>query len=236
MAPYTTQSVRGEWYRLIPSRFPPVEVYQRLGAPEFGELAKRIEDLSNPRLKARSWAISMGGAPETSPAVQNWNQAPFAYPNPEGSTWLSEAFSVLEVAGSKRGALARAVLRREMFLARTDEPAMGVDMRMFVTPVAGEFVDLTGEPSKLDIKERRKLGADLYAKESIKGILFTPIEHPKLRALAIFQADVLGRTVQSEHYRFVWDGQRIVSVYDFTTGAEIDRDELMAEFDDSVMA
>lgn len=225
-----TQTVTGDWHRLIPSRFPPVEVYERLGPPELGALAKQIEDLTNPRLRERSWLVSKGGAAENSPQVQNWNHAPFAYPNPEGSTWLSEAFGVLEVVDCRRGALARSVRRREIFLSRTDEPPMGVDMRMFKTPVKGEFVDLRGEPSKLPKAERWALGLKLY-EQGAKGVLFSPGDHPKMRALAVFNGGVLERTVQAEHYRFIWDGKTIVTVYDFQTGENIPRDELMAEFD-----
>ncbi len=232
---FQTQTVTGDWYRLIPSRFPPVDVYRRLGSPELGVLAKEIEDLTNPRLKERSWMVSKGGATENSPQVQNWNHAPFAYPNPEGSTWLNEAFGVLEVVDCKRAALARAVRRRELFLSRTDERAMGVDMRMFKTPVSGDFVDLSGEPSNLPHEKRRELGLKLY-EGGAKGVLFTPNDHPKMRALAAFHGDVLGRTVQAEHYRFVWDGRVIVMVYDFQTGEELVRDALLSEFDDRAAA
>jgi hypothetical protein len=61
---------------------------------------------------------------ENSPRLQNWNHAPFAYTNPEGSYLLSPVHGVMEVAGSEEAALAIAIRRREIFLGRTTEPAL----------------------------------------------------------------------------------------------------------------
>jgi hypothetical protein len=133
-----------DWYRLIPSRFPPVDVYERL-APELRAVAQETEALTNPRLAAKA---RLTGGPasvdENSPRLQNWNHAPFAYTNPEGSYLLSPVHGVMEVAGSEEAALAIAIRRREIFLGRTTELALDLDMRLLSTRIAGEFADLTG--------------------------------------------------------------------------------------------
>ena len=38
-------------FRLIPSRFPPVQLYEGVSAPQDWEAVKRIEELTNPRLR-----------------------------------------------------------------------------------------------------------------------------------------------------------------------------------------
>ena len=126
----------------------------------------------------------------------------------------------------EREALAWSVCRRELFLSRTREPAMGLDMRLLVTTVCGDFVDLTDVSVDTDETERRKIGDQLF-KEGAKGVLFHRPEQPDALGLAVFDNRVLGRSVQSSHYRFVWDGSRIASVYDFTNGEEIFREELL---------
>ena len=50
----------------------------------------------------------------------------------------------MEVAGSEEAALAIAIRRREIFLGRTTELALDLDMRLLSTRIAGEFADLTG--------------------------------------------------------------------------------------------
>jgi hypothetical protein len=220
--------ISGKWHRLIPSRFPPVDVYQRLGSMELAAVAKEIEDKTNPRLKAKSWMVGKAGVTEASPRVQNWNHAPFAYRNPEGSTWLNPGYGALEMVDGERAALAWALRRREIFLARTQEPPMGLDMRMLVTPINGAFDDLRDRPASMTEKERWAVGDALY-KQGSKGVIFTPTEHPRVRAITVFNAEVLGSSAQAAHYRFLWDGVAISTIYDFSDGTEVTRDELLVE-------
>lgn len=218
-----------DWYRLIPSRFPPVDVYARLAlAPR--EAAPEIEALTNPRLAAKE---RLAGGPASidsnSPGLQNWNHAPFTYRNPEGSHLLSAIHGVMELACTIEAALAIAIRRREMFLSRTAENAMDLDMRLLVTPVRGDFADLAGSLA-LDAPEttRWAIGQQLLDQGSL-GAVFRRPERPRDLFVAVFDAAPLGRSVQSTHYRFVWDGKVIKSVYDFNTGKEIKRSELLAE-------
>lgn len=225
---YPLRHIDDEWHRLIPSRFPPVDVYERFGTPELRAMAKEVEDKTNPRLRAKAWLL--GKAPylgETSPRLQNWNHAPFAYRNPEGSTFLNAGYGVLEVMRGERAALAWSLQRREVFLERTREPPIGLDMRLLVTGICGDFADLTNASIDMDETERWKLG-DQLLKDGASGVLFHRPEQLEALALAIFDNRVLGRSIQSSHYRFVWDGSSIASVYDFTDGKEIQREELLA--------
>ena len=227
---YALQHIAGDWRRLIPSRFPPIDVYSRLGDSSLRSVAQELESLTNPRLRARnvvaSAASEAGGVPAR---LQNWNHAPFAYKDPEGSTFLNPLFGVLELMDGVEAALRRAILRREVFLGRTDEPAMDLDMRVLVTRVEGEFVDLRDAPLDPDRSRRWQLGARLR-EDGAAGVLFRPSSHLADQGLAIFDAAALAaQSVQANHYRFVWDGRVISSVYDFSSGTEIRRDELFAQ-------
>jgi hypothetical protein len=226
---YKSRKISGQWRRLIPSRFPPVDVYERLG-PELARFAPEVEALTNPRLQSRR--TLMQGAekvPERSPRLQNWNHAPFAYKNPEGSTFLDKAYGALEVAESVEAALAIALRRREIFLSRTSEPPMNLDMRLLITKVEGDFVDLTGLSPDLDRESRHDIGRKLY-EDGAAGVIFRSPHRPAAACLAIFTGDVLGTTVQGAHYRFVWDGQVVRTVYDFSPpGVGIPREDLIKE-------
>lgn len=225
---YSTRRIDEEWHRLIPSRFPPVEVYETLGSPELGAIAKELEDKTNPRLQAKAWLLDKtANLTDSSPRLQNWNHAPFAYRNPEGSTFLNSAYGVLEVVRGVRPALAWALRRREVFLERTEEPPIDLDMRLLVTRIQGDFFDLTHLPIDEERDRRWALGRELY-EGGAKGALFFRPEQPQTLALAVFDNSVLGRTVQSSHYRFLWDGKVIRKIYDFMDGQEILREELLA--------
>lgn len=217
-----------DWFRLIPSRFPPVDVYRRL-PPPIRAAAPDVEARTNPRLAAKA---RLTGGPaavdENSPRLQNWNHAPFAYTNPEGSYLLSSIHGAMEVADSEEGALAGAIRRREIFLSRTSEPPLDLDMRLLSTRIAGEFADLTTMPLDASQATRWQIGQQLLD-AGWAGAVFRRAERPDAQFLSVFDAALLERSVQATHYRFVWDGTVVKSVYDFGTGREIKRGDLLVD-------
>ncbi len=219
--------VTGKWRRLIPSRFPPVDLYERLGDDRVRAAAVRLENLTNPRLASRSRIEAAGpGGAATSNLTQNWNHAPFAYGNPEGTFLLDPGRSALELVEDAAAALAHFLVRREAFLSRTDEPPTQLDMRVLATPVDGDFADLTHlSPDEVG-RQGRAIGRWLYDGGGGGAVFRHPL-NGGARTLSVFDQSTLGRTEQGTHYRFAWDGQRIRTVYDFGTGEVIARDDLV---------
>lgn len=204
----------GEGFRLIPSRFPPVSVYEDLVANDRVEALVEIENLTNPRLQSAQRLMGPSlGLPADSPRLQNWNHAPFAYSNPEGSRFFPPERPCLEVADSRQTALAVSVARRQTFLSRTSEPPIGLDMRMLKTPVSGTFFDLRGVSPSLSRDERWEIGASIP--KDADGVLYRPAERPSATCVAILRADALGRSLQTVHYRYVWNGSRVTKLYAF---------------------
>lgn len=226
---YPQISVDDRYRRLIPSKWPTIDIYEKFGSREMQSFAAELEAVTNPRLAAK--ARITGGdisADSSSPRLQNWNHAPFAYPMPEGTYSLPSPYSVMELAVDERGALGRAILRREDFLSRTDEPACGIDMRMITNRVVGKFVDLRGLPPDTSQTARWMMGHRLY-EDGVQGILFKMTELPGSEFICVFTNEVLvDHGVQGAHYRFRWDGQRIGRIYDFAADRDIDRNAIIA--------
>lgn len=207
----------GDAFRLIPSRFPPVNVYDGLIANDRQEEIVAVENLTNPRLRSldRIAQTVMGDA-AADPRLQNWNLAPFAYGNPEGSTFFDDRLPCLEVAFERQTALAVSVARRQAFMQATQQAPIGLDMRMLCTPVTGTFWDLQDGvvlPAGLEKDQRWELGTRMP--ERAQGILYRPKERPAGTCLALVTGDVLQRSQQTVHFRYVWDGMRISLVYAF---------------------
>ncbi|TPL29536.1 RES family NAD+ phosphorylase [Mesorhizobium sp. B2-4-8] len=222
-------TIEGLYRRLIPSKFPTIDIYERFGGREMQAFAAELEAVTNPRLTAKS-RITGGdiSADSGSTRLQNWNHAPFSYPMPEGSYFLPAPYSVMELAFDERAALARAVLRREQFLSQTDELTCGVDMRMLTHRIKGEFVDLRGLPADTSQKARRLLGKQLF-EDGAQGIVHHMAELPGHDFLCVFTSEALvEKATQGAHFRFRWDGNQINRIFDFSSNADIDRSELFA--------
>lgn len=216
------EPVDSVWYRLIPSRFPPIQVYERVVANDrYAEVAE-LEVLTSPRVRARQRLIGIGAVDEASPKLQNWNHAPFTYLNPDGSTLFRPNIAALELWDTLQSALTVSVMRRERFLRSTGMPKLGLDMRVLTTRITGSFVDLRDVAIPDDKEARWKIGDDL-AQSKASGALFRCTARNGSTCLSVLSSEVLDRSVQADHFRFAWDGQRIASLYSFSgKGTEID--------------
>ena len=93
--------VNAPWFRLIPSRFPTVDVYRRVAPGDRWPILNEVELLTNPRQKERISILGsdvVDGAPAR---LQNWNHAPFVYLDPDGSFLLRGEYGVLELGRRK---------------------------------------------------------------------------------------------------------------------------------------
>ncbi|ABE37270.1 hypothetical protein RPD_0030 [Rhodopseudomonas palustris BisB5] len=224
----------GSAYRLIPSRFPPVSIYDGLIASDRQEELVAVENLTNPRLRSLGRFQEAGSpGPCADPKLQNWNLAPFAYGNPDGSTFFGEERPCLELAMEQQTALAVSVAKRQAFMEATNEAPIGLDMRMLCHPVDGIFWDLRDVPiswSELGQAKRYELGAKMPI--GAQGILFRPVERPTGTCLVVLTGDILQRSQQTVHFRFVWDGKKISQLYVFNNeGTRIDADKLAGRED-----
>jgi hypothetical protein len=228
MVKYPTRSFDQDCYQLIPSRFPPVDVYERLELPELRAAALELEQRTNPRLTAmKHLSVPPKVRDKGTHQFQNWNHAPFAYKNPEGSHFLGPAYGAAEMAVDLPAALLHALRRREEFFSRTNEEAMGQDMRVLCRRVTGTLIDLTGLDTGLAQAERWNIGQKLY-EEGAAGIIYRRPDFGDHRFVSVYDGSLLGRALQGAHYRFVWDGKTVKSIYDFNKGDTILREQLLA--------
>lgn len=223
-------AIKDEFYRLIPSRFPPVAVYEGLVSEDKIEALVEIENKTNPRLQSESRLLSAHTDPRA-PRLQNWNLAPFKYLNPEGSRFFDGSRPALELADDRQTALAMSVERRQAFLSRTKEAPIGLDMRLLKTPVSGRFIDFRKYPIDLSCEERWRLGGSVP--EGADGVIYHPPERPSAICIAVLRGDVLGRTIQTVHYRYVWNGTRISLLYAFDDAGNEIRPEVLCGADDA---
>lgn len=227
---FNVEEVNDVFYILIPSRFPPVPLYRRIAGGYDDEIAA-VAELHNPRVKEKQRLLGQAGVnvDETSPRFQNWNHAPFAYSNPEGSWFFGPLVRCLEMSQDKQTALAVSVAKRERFLLRTKEAPIGLDMRMLSRRVRGSFLDAQGLFTNLTQVERRELGKGLFDRaksEQLSGVLFRSIERPSGTRICVLDGNVLDRAVQGEHFRYAWDGERVSSLYTFNSSGS-DEDNLI---------
>jgi hypothetical protein len=217
---FPTVGLSGYRYRLIPSRFPTIDIYRRIAPRPQWPLAQRVETITNPRLRLKEKLThGVEGLAETSPKLQNWNHAPYAYRNPSGSRFLGPSYGVLELSDSVQTALAASIRRREAFLEACGSPSIDLEMRVLKHEVKGHFTDLTSLADDVSECDRWRLGERLL-QQGTAGVQFrSPVRGAGVE-LAIFDNDALGPSIQTQHFKFHWDGEAITEIYAFRDDAD----------------
>lgn len=205
-------------YRLVPSRFPPVSIYDRVADPADLAAVFAVENLTNPRLRQEAGDISLVPAeecvtgPGTTPIM-----AAFTHLDPVGSRFTDGTYGVYYAARSLDTAIAETRYSRARFLARTDEAAMEIDMRTYLTDVAGKLHNIRGRSDLADIYNPdsyaggQTLGRELK-KENSWGIAYDSVRHSGGQCVAVFRPRALSNCRQGPHFRYVWNGSEITEV------------------------
>jgi len=203
-------------YRIVPSRFPPVGVYDRIADPADLDAVFAIEALTNPRLREEAGLLRRVpkehriSGPGSTPVM-----AAFTHLNPEGSRFSDGSWGVFYAGHSVATAIEETVYHRERFLAATAEPPCETQMRCYRTSVDSRLHDIRGDWAAVHDPDSyvasQALAGQLRAVGS-NGIVYDSARHPGGECLAAFFPDVVAPCVQSQHLIYRWDGQRINQV------------------------
>lgn len=222
MTPPLSQVAWKPCWRLVPSRFPPTGLFDRVARPEDLEIVLNIEGLTNERLREQVGDISLVApqdrlvGPGTTPIM-----AAFTHLNPDGSRFTNGDFGVYYAAKSTDTAIAETRFHRARFLAATNEPPIEIDMRSYASDLEAAAHDLRGfqealpaiyDPDPTNYGAAQTLAVELRASGS-SGIAYDSVRDPGGECVAIFRPPVLSPVRHGPHFCYVWDGYSITSVY-----------------------
>jgi len=208
-------------YRVIPSRFPTIHLFERIADPADWDALYWLESLTNPRLRQEVGAIDLV-APEDrvfGPGATVL-MAPFTHLNPGGSRFADSTYGVFHASASLATSIAETRFHRENFLRATRQAPIELDMRSYLADVADRFHDIRGKrpvlPAIYDPDSyisSQELGRGLRRGGS-NGIAYDSVRHLGGECLAIFRPRLIQSLRQGMHLRYVWDGARISRVYE----------------------
>jgi hypothetical protein len=203
-------------YRIVPSRFPTVGVFDRIVDPMDMEAVFAIEALTNPRLREEAGALKLVpkerriSGPGSTPVM-----AAFTHLNQEGSRFSDGSWGVFYAAHGVATAVEETVFHRQHFLAATAEPACDISMRCYRTAIAGRLHDLRGGWISAHDPDSYVASVDLARRlrnEGSNGIVYDSVRDLRGECIAVFYPDLIAPCVQSEHLIYRWDGERISMV------------------------
>jgi len=209
-------------YRLIPSRYPTVGLYDAIADPADLDVVFAVEALTNPRIRDELGELPLVPAEErVSGAGSTPIMAAFTHLNPEGSRFSDGSYGVYYAAHTLETAIAEVGHHRAVFLARTEEPAIDVDLRLVTASVDADLHDLRALDATAAAKilhpdhyaASQALGRRLRAAGSW-GVHFPSVRHEGGLCVGIFRPRALGRARTGAHIALHWDGARITHWYE----------------------
>lgn len=208
-------------YRLIPSRYPTVGLYDAIADPADLEVVFAIEGYANPRIRDE-----IGQLPLVPPAERISGpgstpiMAAFTHLNPDGSRFSDGSYGVYYAADTRETAIAEVGHHRGVFLARTHEEALDIDLRLIVADLEAPLHDLRplreSDPAIYDPDHygaSQGLGRALRA-EGSWGVLYHSVRLAGGLCAGVFRPRALKPARQSAHIALHWDGQRITHWYE----------------------
>ncbi len=208
-------------YRVVPSRFPPIDLFERVAPPEDWAALIELESRTNDRLRDELGEIRLVPPEErvVGPGA-GYVMAPFTHSAPDGGRFNDPSFGAYYAARALATAVAETCYHRARFLRATAEPPLQLDMRVLEARLAGEFHDLRGLrrewPAVYDpedygagqalARRLRAAGAD--------GVVFESVRHAGGECAAAFRPRLLARCRETRTLTYMWDGEKIAGVYE----------------------
>ena len=216
--PEPPRARRTHWqpgHRLIPSRFPPAGLFDRVADPGDLDALYALEAMTNDRTRDEAGELSLVppseriAGPGSTPIM-----AAFTHLNPEGSRFSDGTYGVYYCARSLETALAEVRHHQERFLRRTREGPIRLHMRLYLSDLDAKLADARKLPALHDPDDYgpgQRLGRDLRA-AGTDGVLYRSVRHQGGLCAAVFRPRVLGACRQGAHYALHYDGERIVAI------------------------
>jgi len=203
-------------HRLIASRFPTVGLYDQVADAADLDVVFAIEALTNPRVRQELGQLSLvPAADRVAGPGATLIMAAFTHLNPLGSRFSDGSWGVYYAADSLDTAVAEVSYHRGVFLARTAEDAIDIDLRWLHADLMDKLHDLRGQgasiPGVYDPDrngESQDLGRTLRSQGS-PGIVYDSVRRPLGQCAAIFKPKTLSNAKTAGHIVLHWDGRAI---------------------------
>ncbi|WP_153102243.1 RES family NAD+ phosphorylase [Paraburkholderia hayleyella] len=210
-------------YRVIPTRFPAVNLFDRVASADDFDALYALEAMTNDRLRTEVGELDLVPpdercfGPGCGPIM-----AAFTHLNPNGSRFSDGSYGVFYCARSRAAAVAETRYHTGRFLSATEEPPLRQQMRLYTVEVRGQVVDL-----------RRAAGCDpdpaVFAPDSYAtsqplghawreagaaGIVYPSVREAGGECLAAFRTTLLRACHHAAYLEYNWNGHVIDSVYE----------------------
>jgi len=198
-------------HRLVPSHFPPIDLFENVEDPDELEIVFALEAMTNDRLLQEAGDLFLVpkedrvSGPGTTPLMAAFTHVGIA------TRFTNGDFGVYYGAKTLKTAIEETIYHRELFLAATDEDDTELTMRCYINQIALEMHDVRGDDFNHLYGEDYAV-PQAFAKEMKEsgshGLLYDSVRDKGGECIAAFRPTALTPAIQGSHYRYLWSGKK----------------------------
>ncbi len=214
--------------RIIASKYPPIDLYERVSRnPAIWEALIVAEAMTNPRLRDAAGAIHLVPPEErVSGPGASYVMAPFTHLNPKGARFSDGRQGAYYAAEDLRTAVAETAHHFGRFAADSADGPRYEDMRVLVGRIDAALHDLRAwdSPEHAQVMARDDYTFSQSFARNLRDADSTGVHYPSVRhdggcCVAIFRPRAVGIPAQTKHLRYHWDGAAVRRYFDY--GADV---------------
>jgi hypothetical protein len=214
---HDTVSVKSKVHRLIPSRYPTIDLFDWVESKEELEEVAKLEGFTNERLIAEIGEIQLV-------SKEDWVSGPGAsvlmatFTHRGISRFSDGSYGIYYAADSLDTAIAETKYHRTRFLNASNEGPCLIQMREYTATVQKKLLSLSHKkyqpylnPDPNQYIQSQEFAKQLRAKQEW-GLHYPSVRKKGAYCAAIFRPPALTIPVQGCHLDYIWDGNSISEV------------------------
>lgn len=208
-------------YRIVPTRYPTVFLYDRVADAADFDALYALEAMTNPRVRDEIGQLELVPrdqrlfGPGSGPIM-----AAFTHINPNGSRFSDGSFGVFYAARDRSTAIAETKYHHGRFLAATREGPMHLSMRLYSVDIDARLHDLRPVDAVAAAVHApdsyiasRALALQLRALDSA-GVAYRSVRDERGQCVGLFKPTGARRCAHAAYLLYAWDGARFADVYE----------------------
>jgi len=208
-------------YRMVNSKFPPISLFDDVMDEADFDTVYNLQALTNPSILNKLGdltLIPMEKIPFGIPGA-NYVVAPFSHINPDGSRFSDGSFGVLYLADAVETAIAETRYHQEKCFRNVEDLHYDtVDMRCLKVEFTAELINAVSIDdihTTNDYTSSSILGAGVK-KSDEAGLQYRSVRHEGSICWGLMWPAYVYSAFQTQHFEFVFDGERISKVRELT--------------------
>jgi len=210
-------------YRIVPSRYPPIDLFEALVDPEELDVLYELESLTNDRLRDEVGEISLVPVDErlTGPGASPVMAAFTHIGRP--SRFSDGTYGIYYAGLSIETAILETRFHQQRFLTLTNEAPCELQMRCYIGTISLPLHDIRGKafdslksPDICTYPGCQQFANSMKEKGS-HGLYYKSARDINGECIGAFKPIAVSRVKQGKHYSYRWDGEQIATVLEVKT-------------------